>query len=302
MGARGLPSTAHTSTERARGLALVAAPDMRGVEVGVRTSPTIRSLGAFVLLRDGEPIPPGDWQSKKSRDLLRLLVARRGRAIHREAAIEILWPGLGSPEGDNRLAVAISRARSVLDPAKDVSPDAYIATLEDVIWLRTHALDIDVERFLGLARAGLRATREGREDDARGSLHEAFSMYGGDFLESHAYEEWTMPLREEARATFISVALALGARAAHDGEYESAVCYYTAVLGKDPFAEEALLGLVRAAVLVGRHGEAQRHYSNYVLRMQELAIEPAASPMTEAAIQPVFSTLDAMTTAPERRN
>ena len=285
LGARGTQDATKQPTTRDHGLALIhgrAGSD--GAETDARGAPAIRSLGIFAVLRDDAPIPSSEWLSKKSRDLLRLLVARRGRAIHRETAIETLWPGVGSPEGDNRLAVAISRARSVLDPKKDLPQDAYIATHEDVIWLRTDEIDVDVERFLRLGAAGLRATRDGRDYDGRFALGEAFSLYRGDFLESQVYEEWTMPLREEARATFISVALALAAFAADDGEYESAVYHYSAVLEKDPFAEEALLGLVRAAAVVGRHGEAQRHYMNYVNRMTELAIEPAPCPRIERAI------------------
>lgn len=285
MGARGTQKAGKPPTRRDHGLALIRTRAGNGTDgTNARRSPAIRSLGPFSVLRHDAPIPSGEWQSKKSRDLLRLLVARRGRAVHRETAIETLWPGVGSPEGDNRLAVAISRARSVLDPEKNLPQDVYIATLEDVLWLRANTLDVDVERFLRLGAAGLRATREGRENDARIALAEAFSLYGGDFLESQVYEDWTVPLREEARATFISVALALGGFAADDGEYESAVCHYSAVLEKDPFAEEALLGLVRAAAVVGRHGEAHRHYVNYVDRMTELAIEPSPLPKIERAI------------------
>lgn len=208
--------------------------------------------------------------------------------MHREGAIELLWPGIGSPQGDNRLAVAISRARSVLDPGKVFPQDHYLRGLEDVIWLRIHILDIDVERFLGLAASGLKAFRVGRPDDAQRDLEEAYGLYGGDFLEDQAYEDWTMPLREEARAGFISVALALGEVASQRSHHETAVALYSRVLDKDPYAEDAHLGLVHSAQMAGRHGEAQRLYLVYTGRMAELEIEPAPYPVPKQGRQPLF--------------
>ncbi|MFC7616083.1 tetratricopeptide repeat protein [Actinokineospora soli] len=38
----------------------------------------VRVLGEFAVLVDGQPLPPRAWQSRKARDLLRVLVARRG--------------------------------------------------------------------------------------------------------------------------------------------------------------------------------------------------------------------------------
>ena len=51
------------------------------------------ALGRFAVLRAGEPVPLTDWQSRKARDLLKVLVARKGLPVSREAAAEALWPG-----------------------------------------------------------------------------------------------------------------------------------------------------------------------------------------------------------------
>ena len=41
------------------------------------------AVGAFQVVRDGVPVPSAEFQSKKARDLLKILVTRRGRAITR---------------------------------------------------------------------------------------------------------------------------------------------------------------------------------------------------------------------------
>lgn len=235
-------------------------------------SVTIRTLGEFEVLRSGAAIASAEWQSRKSRDLLKLLIAKRGRPLHREAIIEILWPGAGAESASNRFSVALSRVRSALDPGRNLASDHFVVVRDDVVALDRSHVGVDVEEFLASARRGLSR----HIDETRiSALMSAYTLYRGDFLESDAYEEWALALREEARAAFIGVALALGDLASDQGNYEAAVAYHSNVLARDPYAEPAHLGLVRAALIAGRHGEARRHYETYVRRMVELEIEPA---------------------------
>ena len=79
------------------------------------------TLGGFRLLREGRPVELVEWQSKKARDLLKLLVTRQGRPVPRERLMEALWPGEDVAKLPNRLSVALSTLRSVLDPGAHVS-------------------------------------------------------------------------------------------------------------------------------------------------------------------------------------
>ena len=53
----------------------------------------VSTLGSFALLRRGQAVAVGEWQSRKARDLLKILVSRRGRTAPRDQLIEALWPG-----------------------------------------------------------------------------------------------------------------------------------------------------------------------------------------------------------------
>jgi DNA-binding SARP family transcriptional activator len=251
-------------------LRLAAAP--------VRRTVAIRTLGTFDVFRDGTPVPLAAWQSKKSRDALKMLIAHRGRPVHREALTELLWPGASAGETASRFSVVLSRARSVFDPDWTFSQDYYLKTSDDAVLIDLANVDVDVERFLAFASAGLGIVRRGDRSSAEPTLRAAYDLYGGDFLEEDAYEEWSMPLREEARASFFAVAKTLGDLAVERRECDEAVGYYVRVLGMDPYAEDAHLGLVAAALSCGRHGEARRYYRAYVARMAELDIEPAPFP------------------------
>jgi hypothetical protein len=55
-----------------------------------RAGVAVCCLGAFRVLRAGQPVPAAAWQSRKARTLLKILVARRGRATPREFLMEAL--------------------------------------------------------------------------------------------------------------------------------------------------------------------------------------------------------------------
>jgi ATP/maltotriose-dependent transcriptional regulator MalT/DNA-binding SARP family transcriptional activator len=239
---------------------------------------SIRSLGGFQVLRDGVAMPASEWQSKKSRDLLKILVARRGRSLHRDRIVDALWPEEDPSAVGSRLSVALSRIRSALDPEHRFPSDHYIAGGDEAVLLNVANVDIDVERFLRLAEKGLGLVREGRSAEAVPILQTAEATYTGDFLEEDAYEDWALSLREQARALTIAVTRALAEAAAAAGDRDTAVRCYLRTLERDPYDEEAHLGLVATTAAAGHHGEARRHYRSYVAKMDDIGVEAAPFP------------------------
>jgi len=240
----------------------------------------VRTLGGFAVLHDGRPLPGAAWQSKKSRDLLKVLVARRGRSVHREALMEQLWPDEDPESVANRLSVALSGLRTALDPDRRFEPDHFVTGDRETVGLDLAHLDVDVERFLAQVERG-RSLLRGGDEKSLATLETAEALFTGDFLEEDAYEEWAIPLREEARAAYIATAKALVEEASERGDHDTAVRCSLRILERDPYDEWAGLRLVAAAAAAGRHGEARRHYATYVSRMRELDVEPA--PFTSGA-------------------
>ncbi len=236
----------------------------------------VRTLGSFALLRDGQAIPVGEWQSRKARDLLKILVARRGRAAPRDTLIDALWPGEDPARLGNRLSVALSILRSVLDPEKRFEPDHFVAGGAAGVALQRAVLPVDVEEFLADAEAGLELVRDGSPVEARERLLAAEAAYAGDFLEEDLYADWAARVREEARLAYIAVAHALAGLVAADGDPAGAARYLLRVLERDPYDERAHLGLVETLAQAGHHGEARRCYATYAARMGEIGVE--ASP------------------------
>jgi ATP/maltotriose-dependent transcriptional regulator MalT len=236
----------------------------------------VRTLGSFALLREGQALPVGEWQSRKARDLLKILIARRGRAAPRDYLIDALWPGEDPARLGNRLSVALSILRSVLDPERRSGPDCFVLGGSTGVALRRESLPVDVEEFLTDAEAGLQLAREEKLGEARERLLAAEATYAGDFLEEDLYAEWATQLREEARLAYIAVGHALAELAAAEGDLADAARYLLRVLERDPHDERAHLALVKTLAEAGHHGEARRCYATYVARMGEIGVE--ASP------------------------
>ena len=241
----------------------------------------VQALGRFRVLRGGEPIPLTAWQSRKARDLLKILVARRGRPTPRDFLMEALWPEQDPGKLGNRLSVLLSTVRTVLDPDKRFDADHFIAADRSSLWIQSEHLAVDVECFLDAASAALAVLRDG-SPDAGSSLAAAEATYSGDFLEEDAYEDWAVALREEARAAYTEVARALAEDASARGDADAATRYYLRVLERDPYDEPAHLGLVTALDAAGRHGEARRRFRAYCARMESIGIESASFPAVTA--------------------
>jgi DNA-binding SARP family transcriptional activator len=252
-----------------------AAGLLHALPSGIGPPVEIRSLGGFAVSRGGVSVPSSEWRSKKARDLLKILVARRGQSAPRDYFMEALWPE-GDPELlGNRLSVALATVRSILDPGGRHGQDTFIRADRDGIAIDPSGLPVDVEAFLHGARAGLRLRRGGDPLAASRILEAAESSYTGDFLEEDLYEDWAVPLREQARATYIEVAHALAGDAADAGHHDAAIRYDLRILERDPYDETAHLRLIATLAGAGRHGEARRRYRAYVAKMAEIEVEPA---------------------------
>jgi len=196
-----------------------------------------------------------------------MLIARRGAPVARAELCALLWPDVEPGRTGNRLSVAVSTLRAVLDPEREWPADRYVATGDAAVWLRREHLDIDVEAFLEHARAAL-TTMDIEE------LRVAEAGYAGDFGE----EAWAADLRDEARTAYVAVARTLTRMFATRGEPQTAIRYLLRLLACAPYDEDAHLGLVRALDAVERHGDARRAYRAYAARMDERGRDRAPYP------------------------
>ncbi len=248
-----------------------------------RPAVSIRTLGGFAVVRGGTAVASSEWQSKKARELLKLLVAARGRTQHREVLMDRLWPDDDPAKTSNRLSVALSTVRSVLDPDKAHPPDHYLTGDRDALGLALDLIDVDIEVFLSSAERGLELWNRGERETGISLLESAEALYVGDFLEEDLYAEWSIAVREGCRSVYMQLGGVLGGAYLSESDYDAAGRLFLRMLERDRFHEVAHLGLVRSMTKLGRHGAARRLYGQYVARMQELDVEAAPFPTDQGS-------------------
>jgi DNA-binding SARP family transcriptional activator len=217
--------------------------------------PQIAVLGTFEVTTPGGR--RAEWRSRKARQLLKILIARRGSPIHREELMGLLWPDVEPDALRNRVSVALSAVRRAVDPDRCAAD--LIDADSETVRLRTDVVDLDVEQFLDGSRAALEA-HESDAPEASAALVDALHLHRGPALPDEPYAEWAAPLQREVRTAHLQVARALGVRASADGDHIAASDAFHRLVEADPFDEHAhrmlLDSLTRAGAV--QHAERER--------------------------------------------
>ena len=103
-------------------------------------------LGGFRVAAGETTVGEAAWRLRKARGLVKLLALTPEHSLHREQAIEALWPDLEPAAASNNLRQALFVARRALDSCGEDGA-ARITLAHDVLTLATDGLRIDVEAF-----------------------------------------------------------------------------------------------------------------------------------------------------------
>lgn len=189
-------------------------------------------------------------------------------------AAEALWPEERPEVLANRLSVALSVVRRVLDPQRRHPADHFVIADGRSVALRVDRVRLDVAEFFEALREAETKRRHGDGPGTEAALRRASELYSGDFLEEDRFEDWAVDCREQAHSAALTVARQLARAADQRGNDEESAAYLMRLLERDPYDEAAWAALLGAQARLRRHGEARRTYARYVRRMGELDIEP----------------------------
>jgi DNA-binding SARP family transcriptional activator len=197
----------------------------------------IRLLGGFQVSVGDRTVRQDSWRMRKAASLVKLLALAPGHHLHREQAMEALWPEIGRQAASNNLRQALHAARKALDPDLVVG-SRYIASEDELLALCPEGqLWVDSEAFEEAARNAHRS----REPAA----HEvALDLYAGELLPGDRYEEWPEEHRRRLRETYLSLLLGLARLHEDRADYDSAAEVLRRSVGEKPTREEAHVGLM----------------------------------------------------------
>jgi DNA-binding SARP family transcriptional activator/GAF domain-containing protein len=243
----------------------------------------VRCLGRFTLIKDGHAVPPERFVRRRSLTLLKILLTRYGKPVHREELMEILWPD-GDPQATRVLLnVAVHYLRRALEPDLPAgSPSHFVRTCGECYAFDTTAPHrLDSQQFLAAAGLGDRLEREGRLAEALDACRDAISLYAGDFLEDEPYSDWCAVEREYLREVFLTVLRRSARLFVGRGDVDAAVACYRRALLIDATLEDMHRGLMELLWRTGRRDEALRQYQVCrAILQRELGVAPL--PETEA--------------------
>ena len=244
----------------------------------------LHALGVFQVEHAGRPVPKASWQSRKARDLLKILVAKR-RPVRREELMELLWPEVEPVRAGNRLSVLLSTVRDVLASRGPAAGSVLLTSEAGTVGLDPRHVRIDVESFAAQAERALEAHRQDH-DEVTELLLAAEAAYTGDFLEDDPYQDWAAPLADELRTTHTALLRALTRRLRDEGDADRVARFALRLLRDDPYDEEAHLDLVETLLRQERFGEARRRYEIYGERMREISVAPRPFPEVSGTRRP----------------
>src|SRR5215208_1956150 len=107
-------------------------------------------LGGFRVSVNSRSIGDDQWHLRKAQSLLKLLALAEGHRLHREQAMELLWPDLHPEAALNNLHYALRVARRTLEPPALASsaPSHYLSLQSEQLTLCPDSpLWVDVEAF-----------------------------------------------------------------------------------------------------------------------------------------------------------
>jgi len=229
-------------------------------------------LGRFCLYLGEREIPEAAFKSRKALSLLKLLALKPKQQLHRDQAIDALWPELDPTAAAAQIYKSIHYIRKAFEATTvDLAPAELLVYKDETLKLTAPAeVHTDLDAFQHLAQ-------EARRNKTLSSYQHAVASYTGDLLPADIYESWTEERRESARVQFLELLIALGQEHIDAGDFADAAEAFRRVLGIDPLDETAHQGLMRAFALQGNRSQALHQYKRCEeILAKELDTKPAA--------------------------
>src|SRR5215203_5167358 len=89
----------------------------RDIPSGRPEAMRVKLLGGFPVSVGSRAVHQSEWRLRKAAALVKLLALAPVHRLHREQAMDVLWPDSGGKAASNSLRTTLHAARNVLDPA-----------------------------------------------------------------------------------------------------------------------------------------------------------------------------------------
>ncbi|WP_306206430.1 bacterial transcriptional activator domain-containing protein [Actinoplanes sp. RD1] len=232
-----------------------------------------RLLGTLSIRLAGRDVDR--WHGRKGALLLAyLLLHRHERPAARDALAAVFWPDAPPAAARNRLHVTVHTLRADLQAASTVP------VVDFDHGYRIHpglGVVLDTEQFQFAAARAAAAEALGDTEAALRTARAAVTLYRGDLLAEHPFEEWLTLPREHFRVRALELLGRTTQLAFDTGRYAEALAAGGRLLALDFCREDVHRLLMRAQARLGRPQDAIRQFERCVGQLRrELGMAPAA--------------------------
>ncbi len=245
----------------------------------VSVSLTITTLGRFSIQRDQDLLSGGNWNSRRVRELFKLLLSAEQHRLHREQVQELLWPSSSIDQAANSFGKTLYLLRRALEPDLATGKISNYVSLErDILFLVPDSMQIDADIFESLAKQLQARVHSDLTDKQLGMLDEfdrALALYGGVYLPDDLYEDWAQRRRDRLHRTCCWLLEHAAKIAVAGAQGQRACAYLQALLEYNTSDEQTHRELMLTYARMGRRSEALNQYQllRTTLR-EELHVNP----------------------------
>jgi DNA-binding SARP family transcriptional activator len=226
----------------------------------------IRTLGATVVESADGPLG-GAWLDQRTGQLLKYLIAERGRAVTVDEIGESIWPEADYAVGAS-VRYYIHALRRKLEPARGWrEPSAFIAVRCGTYRLELGRVALDADEFEARMTAGLAAAELDRHA-AAGEIEQGLALYRGDFLADLPYAEWAMPERYRLHDLACIGLRRLADIRLERRAFDGAARALERLAALQPFDEDVHRQLMELDIARGRRSDAVRRYATLRCRLR----------------------------------
>jgi DNA-binding SARP family transcriptional activator/GAF domain-containing protein len=222
----------------------------------------LQCLGRFTILRNGLGVPPERFTRRRALTLLKILLTRYGKQVHREELMEMLWPEADVDAASTLLNVTVHCLRRGLEPDGHSSAGStFVKRNGDHYYFDAESPHrLDSHEFSQAVRQGTRYQERGSGPQAAESFRRAIALYSGDFLEDERYSDWCSAERQLLREQYLTALCSAARLRMDDGNLDGAIAHCRSALEVDGTLEDVHLTLVELLWRLGRRDEALRQY------------------------------------------
>ncbi|GAA1424035.1 AfsR/SARP family transcriptional regulator [Agrococcus citreus] len=237
---------------------------------------SVTIIGPLEVRRDAMVLHAHDLGGPKPRQILEILLLRRGVPVSKDVLIDLLWGDKVPREARAALESYVSVLRRHLQPA--LGRSGPLRTTTGGYLIDESVVDLDLARFDALLHRAQRAEAA----IAHPLVVQALSLANGPLLGDELRPAWADEARRR-HADAVSAARVLAAEsAAALGANDEAILWANQALLDDPLHEGAWMALILALERSRQYAEGLRAYGRCRLVLdRELGCEP--SPALRAA-------------------